>query len=209
MLSVSYVESSLKHLFEERANVLAREMGCIERQRKFSGADLLQTLVFGWLSHPDASLEALASVATLREVEVTDTAIHKRFTQACAHFLHAILEEMASVVVEAERELPNELVTCWQGCGGAPGEGHAAVKLHVRWELKRGSLQGPKLTHGRTSDRSSPFKEEPLPAGSLYIADLGYLDWGCIAARRAAGSYTLTRAQARTMYWTPEGISAD
>jgi hypothetical protein len=44
-----------------------------------------------------------------------------------------------------------------------------------------------------------------LPVGSLYIADLGYLDWGGIAARRAAGSYTLTRAQARTNYWTPEG----
>ncbi len=41
--------------------------------------------------------------------------------------------------------------------------------------------------------------------GSLYIADLGYLDWGGIAARRTAGSYTLTRAQARTLYWTPEG----
>ena len=226
MMSVSRVESSLKHIFEERADVLARETGCIKRQRKLSGADLLQTLVFGWLGHPDASLEQLASVATLREVEVTDTAVHKRFTKACAHFLHAILEEMTNVVVEADREvpvevlsrfeavvledsstiaLPNELATCWQGCGGAPGEGHAAIKLHVRWELKRGGLQGPKLTHGRTSDRSSPFKEEALPAGSLYLADLGYLDWGSIAARRAAGSYTLTRAQSRTMYWTVEG----
>src|SRR5712692_7975777 len=80
MASLSQVECSLKHIMEERANVLARETGCIERQRKFSGADQLQTLVFGWLSHPDASLEALASVATLREVEVTDTAVHKRFT---------------------------------------------------------------------------------------------------------------------------------
>jgi hypothetical protein len=226
MTSVSQVEHSLKRVLEERANVLARETGCIERQRKFSGADLLQTFVFSWLSHPDASLETLASMAAIREVEVTDTAVHKRFTKASAQFLHAILEEMTGVVVEAEREvplelvcrfeevvledsstvaLPNELVTCWQGCGGAPGEGHAAVKLHVRWALKRGSLRGPGLTHGRTSDRSSPFKEEPLPPGSLYIADLGYVDWGCVAARRAAGSYTLTRAQARTMYWTPEG----
>ena len=47
MASVSQVECSLKHIMEERANVLARETGCIERQRKFSGADLLQTLVFG------------------------------------------------------------------------------------------------------------------------------------------------------------------
>jgi len=39
----------------------------------------------------------------------------------------------------------------------------------------------------------------------LYIADLGYLDWGRIAARRAGGSYTLTRAQSKTRYWTPEG----
>src|SRR5215469_13436146 len=226
MLSVSQAESSLKDIFEERADVLARKTGCIKRQRKFSGADLLQILVFGWLSHPDTSLEQLASVAMLREVEVSDTAVHKRFTEACAHFLHAVLEEMTGVVVEADREvpvellnrfeavvledsstvaLPNELATCWQGCGGAPGEGHAAIKLHVRWELKRGSLHGPKLTHGRTSDRSSPFKEEALPAGSLYIADLGYLDWGRIAARRAGGSYTLTRAQSKTRYWTPEG----
>ena len=186
-----------------------------------------QTLVFGWLSHPDASLETLASMAATRQVQVTDTAIHKRFTQAsCAHFLHAVLEEMTSVVVEASQEvplellrrfeavmledsssiaLPNELAEQWQGCGGAPGEGQAAVKLHVRWELKQGQLHGPRLTGGRISDRSSPFKEDPLPPGSLYIADLGYLDWGNIAARRAAGSYTLTRAQARTLYWTTEG----
>ena len=57
MMSVSQVEHCLKHILEERANTLARETGCIERQRKFSGADLLQTLVFGWLSHPNASLE--------------------------------------------------------------------------------------------------------------------------------------------------------
>ncbi len=155
MARVSQAEMSLKHILEEQANVLARETGYIKRQRKFSGADLLQTLVFGWLSHPDASLETLASGATLREVEVTDTAVHKRFPPECAHFLHAILEEMTGVIVEADQEvplelvsrceavvledrstvaLPNELVTCWQGCGGAPGEGHAAAKLHVRWE---------------------------------------------------------------------------
>lgn len=226
MTSVSQVARSLKHILEERANVLARETECIERQRKFSGADLLQTLIFGWLSHPDASLETLTSVAATREVQVTDTAVHKRFTQSCARFLHAVLEEMTSVVVTADLEvpvellrrfeavvledsssiaLPDELAVCWQGCGGAPGEGRAAVKLHVRWELKRGRLQGPCLTHGRVSDRSSPFKEDPLPEGSLYIADLGYVDWGSVAARRAAGSYTLTRAPAKTLYWTPDG----
>ena len=73
MTSVSQVEQSLEHILEERANVLARETGCIQRQRKFSGADLLQTLVFGWLAHPETSLEMLASTAATRHVHVTDT----------------------------------------------------------------------------------------------------------------------------------------
>src|SRR5256886_16612955 len=115
---------SLKHIMEEQANVLARETGCFERQRKCSGADLLQTLVFGWLSHPDASLETLASIATLREVEVTDTAVHKRFTKECAHFLHAILEEMTSVVVQADWEVPLELVSRFEAVVLEIGRAH-------------------------------------------------------------------------------------
>jgi hypothetical protein len=55
MPSVSQVETSLKTIMEERAQVLARQTGCIQRERKLNGADLLQTLVFGWLCHPDAS----------------------------------------------------------------------------------------------------------------------------------------------------------
>lgn len=97
MTSVSHIEQSLKHILEERANVLARETGCIQRQRKFSGADLLQALVFGWLTHPKISLEMLASTAAIRRVQVTDTAVDKRFSKPCAQFLHAILEEMTSV----------------------------------------------------------------------------------------------------------------
>lgn len=142
MANVSQIEHSLKQVLEERANVLARETGCIERQRKFSGADLVQTLVFGWLTHPDASLETLAQTATIREVYVSDTAVDKRFTESCAQFLHAVLEEMVSALVYAEHPvplellhrfssvvledsssiaLPKELADCWQGSGGGLG----------------------------------------------------------------------------------------
>jgi hypothetical protein len=226
MQSVSQVETSLKTIMEEHAQVLARQTGCIQRKRKFNGADLLQTLVFGWLSHPDASLEMLASMAATREVSVTDTAIHQRFCKPCAQFLHAILEEMTSVMVHADQDvpiellsrfstvvledsstvsLPNELLECWQGCGGYPGDGLAALKLHVRWELKQGCLWGPNLTNGRTSDRSSPFVEQELPAGSLMIQDLGYFAISRILQRRAAHSFTLTRAPAKTAYFNEQG----
>src|SRR5215472_7066669 len=104
----------------------------------------------------------------------------------------ALLKRFEAVVLEDSRSvaLPDALAELWQGCGGAPG-GEAAIKLHVRWDLKRGGLHGPGLTSGRTSDHLSPFNEDVLPEGSLYIADLGYVSWAKIAARRAARSYTL------------------
>jgi hypothetical protein len=226
MTSVSQVEETLKTVMEERACVLARQTGCIQRERAFSGADLLQTLVFGWLTHPDASLETLASTAAIREVYVSDTAVHKRFTESCARFLHAILEEVVSVLVHAEQPvplellhrfssvvledsssiaLPKELAECWRGSGGHPGNGEAAVKLHVRWDLTHGQLCGPHLTDGRLSDHRSPFRQVGLPAKSLYIADLGYFDLDAAIERRAAGSYTLTRARSNTLFFTEQG----
>ncbi len=57
MMSVSQVEHSLNHILEERAEVLARETGCLKRRRKFSGADLglcggLSTSIFLLMSFP-------------------------------------------------------------------------------------------------------------------------------------------------------------
>jgi hypothetical protein len=226
MTSVPQVAESLKSILEERANDLAKQTGCIQRERKFSGADLVQTLVFGWQQHPDASLEQLTSTAELRDVSVTDTAVHKRFTPECAAFLHAVLEEMSSVVVQAAQEvpvallrrfeaviledsssisLPNELAEVWRGCGGNQDHTAAAIKLHVRWELKRGQLWGPKLTDGRASDHASPFNEQPVQAGGLYVQDLGYFDLQRLAERHQAGAFSLTRLHASTVLFTPEG----
>src|SRR5260370_10429490 len=153
MSSVSQVGKQMEWVLEERACELARETGCVKRQRKFSGADLVQMLVFGFQQHPHASLEELASTAELRDVSVTDTAVDKRFTPECARLVHAVLEELTRVAVEAAQEvpikllrrfsavilqdsssitLPNELVDQWRGCGGTQEHTAAAVKLPVR-----------------------------------------------------------------------------
>jgi len=95
--------------------------------------------------------------------------------------------------------------TPWEGCGGHCGQGQAAVKIHVRSELKRGQLWGPSLTDGRASDRSSPFNEVARPPGSLYVADLGYFNLNRIVARREAKSYTLTCPQSRTIFFSQAG----
>jgi hypothetical protein len=226
MSSVAYLSEQLYRVLEERANEIARETGCVQRQRKFSGASLLQTWVFGWQQHPEASLEQLASVAQLHDVEVTDTAVHHRFTPQAAQFLHRVLEEACSLVVQAAQDvpvallrrfsaviledsssiaLPDELAEAWQGCGGNQEHTGAAVKLHVRWDLKRGHLWGPALTDGRASDRRSPFMEEEIVRGSLEIKDLGYFQLDHLEARRRAGAYSLTRWQVGTALFTDDG----
>ena len=86
MSSVAYLSEQLVHVLEERADAIALETGCVQRQRKFSGASLLQTLVFGWQQHPDASLEQLACTAATADVLVTDTAVDKRFTPQAARW---------------------------------------------------------------------------------------------------------------------------
>jgi hypothetical protein len=219
MSRVAYVADQLQQILHERADVLAKETGCIVRVRKFTGATLLQTLVFGFQQHPDASLEQLASTAQLGNVSVSDTAVHERFTEPGAQFLHQVLEEMTSMVVQAAHDvpikllrrfravlledsssiaLPDELAEVWQGCGGKQAHTKAAVKLQTRWELKRGRLQGPQLANGRSSDQASPFRDEEVVPGSLLVSDLGYFNLRQMAARKLAGGYTLSRLKAGT-----------
>jgi hypothetical protein len=219
MTTVPQVESAMHEILTQRANVLAKETGAVQRKRKLGGADLLHMLVFGWMQHPDASLETLCSTAAISEVYVSDTAVNQRFTPRCADFLHAVLEAILTVVVQAEEvvppkvlqrfsavvledsstiTLPDELAALWQGCGGNQSHTSAALKLHVRWELKSGRLWGPALTDGRCSDHRSPLAQEELPEGSLYVSDLGYFCLREIAQRNRHHRYTLTRLRAGT-----------
>ncbi len=230
MTSVAQMEEQLRFLLGERANQLAKETGAVVRVREFDGAGLLQTLVFGFQQHPEASLEQLASMAQMAQANVTDTAVHERFTEALATFLHRMLQEMTSVVVQGERQvpvgllrrfrvvmledsstisLPDELVQAWQGCGGNQSHTASAVKLHVRWELRRGQLQGPSLSDGRTSDHASPFNEQPIVAGGLYIEDLGYFALQRLQQRQQAGAYSLTRYRVGTALYSQQGQRLD
>src|SRR5260370_34865497 len=74
------------------------------------GGHLVQMVGFGSRPHRQARLEDLPPTAEIQDVSVTDTAVDKRFTPACARLLHAILEELTSVVVEAAQDVPIRLL---------------------------------------------------------------------------------------------------
>src|SRR5437764_3018390 len=152
--------------------------------------------------------------------------ISKRFTPQAAILLERILGRLAQYRMRAEAveipllrrfsavvledsssvTLPTVLVNVWRGCGGSRNASKSAVKMHVRWDVLSGELTGPVLTDARVPDVRSPFKETPLPAGSLYVADLGYFDlaWLLELAKRVDGEkrFFLMRLKSQVkLYW--------
>jgi hypothetical protein len=89
-------------MLEEEANELAKATGFIERERNLSGADFAQTLIFGWLGEPEITLDGLTQVAGRREIEISASGLHQRFTQAAAAFLHRLLQRLTQVRLQAE-----------------------------------------------------------------------------------------------------------
>ncbi len=151
-------------------------------------------MIFGWLQNGEASLDELTQVAQERDVTLSGPGLSQRFTPQCAQFMRLLFERLAQRRMQAEAvetprlgrlravliedslvvTLPAVLASVWCGCGGRGKSSKAAVKLHTRWDVVSGELQGPLLTDGRLADVKSPFKDEPIPAGSLFLADLGY-----------------------------------
>jgi len=194
MISVTQFAETLRQILEEEANELAKATGFIQRERNLTGADFAQTLIFGWLEDPEISLDGLTQIAQRREVEITASGWHQRFTPAAVTFMERLLERLTQVRLEADVapvallkrfqavivedsstiSLPDEVAERWRGCGGSTGSRQAMLKLFVRWNVLTGELHGPLLTTGRHADGKSPFNEQEVPAGGLYLADLGF-----------------------------------
>jgi hypothetical protein len=136
-MNVSQQAEALKQILDEEAGRLARETGCIERERVISGADFAQALILGWLQRPDERVEGFAQLLSRREVDITASGFSQRFTQAAATFLQQVLERLTQVQMRAEAVdvallrrfravivddsssilLPAESASIWQGWG--------------------------------------------------------------------------------------------
>ena len=228
-MSVAQIAESLQQILEEETVRLARETGFIQRERAFTGADFAQALILGWLQEPDERLEGFVQILERREVSISASGFSQRFTPEAATFLQRVLQRLAQVPMQAEAVevpllrrfsavivedsssvlLPADLAEVWQGCGGSAGTSGAAIKLFVRWDVLAGNLEGPRLTAGRHNDNQSPFNEEELAAGGLYLADLGFFNQQRLrrlARRREDGKrFFVMRLQYATALYTRSG----
>ena len=224
MTTIAQVAQALQELLGARATELERTSGFVQRTSKLTGSAFLQTLVFGWLANPEATLEELSQVAVLLGVAITSQGLDQRFTPQAAEFLKQVLAAAVQAVVASEPmalpvlqrfagvylldgttvTLPEALAEVWDG-GGCP----AALKVQVGLEMRTGQLLGPLLQAARDQDRTTPLQEAELPVGALRLADLGYFDLQRLQSLSVQRAFWLTRLQAGTLVFTPDGQRQD
>ena len=229
MTTIAELAQVLQELLTVEADRIARETGFVQRESKLGGAEFGQTLVFGWLANPEATLNELAQTAATLGVTITAQGLNDRFTAPAAACLRGLLETAVGLVVNAQPPmvpilqrfnglyiqdsttitLPEVLADLWLGCGNASGTGQAALKVQVQFDYCSGALSQVILQAGRAQDRNAPVQYAALPAGALRLADLGYFNLPVLATLSAQDVYWLTRLQAGTAIYRPTGEQLD
>jgi hypothetical protein len=220
--SIDQLSQMLQQLLIEDANCIGRESGFIQRQRKLSGSSFAQTLVFGWQSNPNASLEELCQSACNSGVRISPQGLQERLNSPQANeFLYRLLMRGLSYLVTGESadmplldrftgvylqdsskiKLPEAFSHMWAGHGQA---GHQAVlKIQTVYDYKRGGLD-LSLASGR--DHDCPLQTTALEAGSLRLADVAYFKIKVFEELNDRGVYWLSRLPARVGIWQNDQV---
>ncbi|HET8646980.1 MAG TPA: transposase, partial [Vicinamibacteria bacterium] len=223
--------TALQTVLGETAAAAAQVTEFVKRRSKLGGAPWVQTLVFGWLANPDASLGELSQTAASLGVAISPQGLDQRFGPEAAACLEAVLAASLTEVVRADPvtvpllarfpavyiqdtttiTLPDALAGEWRGCDGgaptgtAPTGTAAAVKAQVRLDLCQGSLHGPLLEDGRTADQRLAPAAAEVPVGSVLVHDLGYFAVATLAEADAVGRFWLTRLKVQTAIYEANG----
>ena len=93
MTTIPQVGQAMQQVLIDAAQAADAELHYTRRSDKalFSAPRLVQTLVFGWLAHPDATLEQLAQTAARVGIEVSPQAIDQRLNANTAQLLKHVL----------------------------------------------------------------------------------------------------------------------
>lgn len=204
-----------------QADRLGRESGFIQRQRQFRGSSFVQTLVFGYLADPQASLGQLAQAAVVSGSRVSRQAIAQRFTPQAADFLLEVLQSGVEQVIRGlpvaagllQRftavwlydtsvvNLPKELRVVWSGCGSQV----AALKISLAYDLVSGQMHGPLLHPACQHDQRTRQAHAEPQMGSLCLQDLGYFNLKQLKQQQAAGIDWIIRLKAGTVVLDEDG----
>lgn len=204
---------------------LGRTCGLVRRRRKFTAAALLRTLVITLLKTPNPSREQYRTTAAQLGLVVSAAALPNRFSHQLTAFLRAALDRLVSRVVAAPAvaipllnrftavrlgdsttvALPEAFAGEFPGCGGKSGSGRSALKVQVLWDYLTGALLRVGIEPGASGDAVSPLADEPAPAGSLTLCDLGYFALERFRGLMQGGASWVSRLQFGVLVFDARG----
>lgn len=222
MRIIDQIADAMQDVLTTVADDAAHETEFVQRPSKMTGALFVQTLVFGFLANPRATLDELARTAAVFGLSISAPGLFQRLGDKAAACLQQVLADATQLVIAADPAavpllerftgviiqdsstivLPPVLAAIWRGCGGSTDHGNAAVKLQTQLDLCTGALVGLELQHGRDSDRQASVT---FRAGALYLADRGYFALHRCREIAEAGAYWLTRWYAGTVLYDATG----
>jgi hypothetical protein len=224
MTSIPQVVQAMQTVLTDVADQAGRDTDFILREVKLRGSTFTQTLVFGFLADPNATLEALTQTAAALGVRISPQGLDQRFSeQAAACLEHVCAAAVAQVVaatpvaipilerfpaVEVQDSstisLPVALADVFFGCA----EGTAGLKVHVGLNLRSGALRGPTISDGCTHDSIVTLPGD-LPAQSLRLMDLGYFRLERFQTLSEQQIYWLSRFKTGTIVYDADGVRWD
>lgn len=221
------VATTLQENLGKELDQLARDCQVVLREREFTGQSLLLMIVATLLHKPDATWTDFHITAAQLGLEVTRTAVEKRFAagQPLVDFLRSALEQALQKSVAGNPSsadllqrftavlvgdattiaLPDGLADLFPGCGGVAGTSRAALKIQVLWDLKTGQLVQLHVGPGRASDAKSPIAVTEAEPGTLLVYDLGYFDLSRFAALDERKAKYISRLQHGTQVYDVDG----
>ena len=231
MSILQQVPYKMQTILETVADEVAVDTSFVKRKRKLTGSALTQILVFGWLENPEASYQHLTETATTLGIQVSRQALEQRLTPETPEMLKRTLDAAITEMLEVagRREalpllqqftgiyvqdstwitLPNELHETWKG---QPKKNHphkAALKLHLCFDVLTGRFQHFQLTDGMTADSTAAKTSDPLPQGSLRLADLAYFSLDEFEKLTENGIYWISRLKANSYLADENGQRID
>lgn len=220
MKILDQISKNLRAIVTTAASECAEEAGLVERRGgKVNGQNLCQTLVFGWWQQPDATLACLCDTAKTVGLDISPQGLSQWFSEKTSVFFRNILAKVIQVQIVGKQTsvealnrfsnvyledsssitLPSEIVGVWQGLGNKNGQ-TSAVKIQTRFEITKGTIEGPHLVNEKVHDRVASELHPPIEENSLRIIDLGYWlldDWEHIVKAKA---YFLTRMKSQVKF---------
>ena len=104
MTIITEVSHKMRELLDTTAQICAEETRLVQRQGgKVNGANLCQTLVFGWWQNPDASLEQLCQTGMSVGLTISPQGLDQRFNQQTGKFLKSLLNQIVAQKVTGEK----------------------------------------------------------------------------------------------------------